>query len=444
MLWMPILALCGVAGVLVAGEFGLLFGPGLASILFFAAIALGAPPAAAAWVIAASLCAAAFAVRRKFGPLPGGPAQGSWDWLLAGALALAACFVILDAQTAYGANPHGEWDASGIWNLRARFLAGGPETWRRAVSNEPGSFLAEISHPAYPLFLSSFVAMLWAGGGTWAAAAPASVSGLLAAGVLGALVAGLRRRSTLLAALAGLTLAATSYFSSQASAQYADMALAYAFLAALALLDRGGGRASLFACGFAAGLAPWIKNEGQPFALAALGVAAWRYGRGAAWILAGATPGLAATAAVKLLSDGREAMFPGTLGEAVSKAADPARWMQVLGGFGGAVMDAGPWWAHPVVFAAAVILAAGFPPREELRRRLWLGAPLAAVFAAEFGVYLITTSDLAWHLSTSVTRLFLPLWPALVWLLFSAVRAPAEAPPSAPAAGKRGKRRALS
>jgi hypothetical protein len=444
MLWMLVLALCGAAGVLVAGEFGLLFGPGLASILFFAAIALGAPPAAAAWAIAAALCAAAFTARRKLGALRSAPAQGSWDWLLAGALALAACFVFLDAQTAYGANPHGEWDASGIWNLRARFLAGGPETWRRAVSNEPGSFLAEISHPAYPLFLSSFVALLWAGGGTSAAAVPAAAGGLFAAGVLGALVASLRRRSTLLAAVAGLTLAATSYFSSQASAQYADLALAYAFLAALVLLDRGGDRASLLACGFAIGLAPWIKNEGQPFALAALGVAAWRYGRGAAWMLAGASPGLAATAAVKILSDGREAMFPGTAGEALAKAADPSRWMQVLAGFGGAVADAGPWWAHPAVFAAAIVFAAGFPPREEMRPRLWLGAPLAAVFAAEFGVYLITTSDLAWHLSTSVTRLFLQLWPAVLWWLFTMVRAPAEAAPPAPKAGKRGKRRGLS
>jgi len=416
----------------------ILAGPGLLSILYFAGLAAGLGPQP--WPVLVFSIAASLAAWWKLRPASPVPSDESWNWLLLAALAVAAIFVVLDAQTAAAANPTGEWDASGIWNMRARFLTHA-DTWRRAISTEPGSFLAEISHPAYPLFLSGFVAALWSAAGTYSAAVPAWFSIAAALGVLILLVTSVGPRS---GALAGLILTATAYFASQASAQYSDLLLAFAFLAALTMLDTARDRPALIACGLAIGLAPWIKNEGQPFAIAALAVAVWRFRAGSVWVALGAVPGFAATLALKLMSDGRESMFPATVAQALERAADPARWFQVAAGFATAIRDAGPWWAHPVLLAIAVMATAGFLPRSEIRSRLWLAIPLAATFAAEFGIYVITSSDLAWHLSTSVTRLFLQLWPATLWFAFSLLRAPIAPPPAEIKRAKRKKQPALS
>src|SRR5262249_2656186 len=53
-------------------------------------------------------------------------------------------------------NPDGGYDAAAIWNVRARFLAGGPSSWHYAVSDETGT-----NHPGYPLLVSGFIARTW-------------------------------------------------------------------------------------------------------------------------------------------------------------------------------------------------------------------------------------------------------------------------------------------
>jgi cytochrome c oxidase subunit IV len=50
------------------------------------------------------------------------------------------------------------------------------------------------------------------------------------------------------------------------------------------------------------------------------------------------------------------------------------------------------------------------------------GGTLAAVFLVYCGVYIVTPSDLAWHLGTSLSRLYAQLWPAFLVLVFLALR----------------------
>jgi hypothetical protein len=343
--------------------------------------------------------------------------------LVAGVLLLVA-----DYQTAAAANPNGEWDASAIWNLRARFLASGG-AWRHAVSQELGGQMAGSAHPGYPLFLSSFVALQWVAAGDFAAAVPITASLLFSLALLGLLIAALAgKRSVALGLLAGLVLVASELFASQAASQYSDLLQGLSFLAALFLLDAAAGSEFparlLVAAGLAAGLAPWIKNEGQPFAIAALGVAVWRFRRDALWFALGAIPGVAATALLKLIAEGREGVIPATVGEALAKIADLSRWWQALVGFGAGVVGDGPAWAHPVILAAALAITLRFVPASETRARVWLGIPAAATLAAEYGLFLVTTADLKWHLSTSMDRLLAQMWPSLIWLLFSTLRAP--------------------
>jgi len=49
------------------------------------------------------------------------------------------------------------------------------------------------------------------------------------------------------------------------------------------------------------------------------------------------------------------------------------------------------------------------------------------MFAGYFIIYLITPRDLAWHLLVSLNRLFLQLFPSLLFTYFMIVRTPERA-----------------
>jgi hypothetical protein len=138
---------------------------------------------------------------------------------------------------------------------------------------------------------------------------------------------------------------------------------------------------------------------------------------------------------------GREDMFPNTLAEAMAKIAGAGRWWQAALGFGNAIFDAGSPWTHPVVLAAVLAVALRFVPAAERRARLWMWIPIGATAAAEYGLYLITTSNLDWHISTTVNRLVAQLWPSLIWLFFLLLRAPEDAFASAQTVPVRSRRK---
>lgn len=415
---------------------GVLFGPGLASILYFGLVAAGAATRSSVLGAMAALLAACGAAWWKLTPPAAAAPQTAtkkfaWTWALWLCVAAGLGLILMDFQTAAAANPNGEWDAMGTWNLRARYLAGGEDLWRRAVTNEIGGQVIEAAHPAYPLFLSGFVALEWTAAGRSDETFPmwtALTIALAAFALLGASLAS--RKSVALGLLAWLVLLASEVFASQTAAQYSDLLQGLAFLATLVLLAAADEEKSprlLIAAGLAAGLSAWIKNEGLPFTLAALGIAAWRFRGRVAWLLLGAAPALLATAALKLfVSHGREYVIPQTFGEALNKIAGAGRWWQAALGFGKGIYDAGQIWTHPVLLMALLAFALRFVPRASRRALLWLWIPVAVTAAAEYGLYLITTANLDWHISTSVNRLVAQLWPALLWLFFLILCTPEE------------------
>ena len=426
---------------------GVLFGPGLASILYFALVAARAANRASVFVMLAALLAGSAGLWWRLTP-PSKPKVGPrkrfpWTWALWIGVAAGLLFFAMDFQAAASANPAGEWDAMSIWNLRARYMASGGDVWLRAVSADIGGHATGAAHPGYPLFLSGFVGLQWsADGGGFDQNAPIAASFLFAFAALLLLGASLAsRRSVALGLLAWLVLLASEVFVSQAAVEYSDLLQGLAFLSAIVLLDGATDTAEprvLAAAGLAIGLSCWIKNEGLPFALAALAVAAWRFrSKGIAWLAMGALPGFAALAVLKLaFVEGREAMFPRTMAELIAKITAAGRWWQAALGFGKAVWDAGNWWTHPVLLAALLALALRFVPAAEWRAKRWLLVPVAVTAAAEYGLYLITTANLDWHISTSVSRLVAQLWPALIWLFFTTLRSPEDAFQPAEAAAK--------
>jgi hypothetical protein len=54
---------------------------------------------------------------------------------------------------------------------------------------------------------------------------------------------------------------------------------------------------------------------------------------------------------------------------------------------------------------------------------VWL---IVGLLAADFALYLVTTAELSWHLSTSNSRVILQVWPAMIFVAFLMLRRPAE------------------
>jgi hypothetical protein len=429
-------------------------GTGITSCLFFVLVWVGILNRGLLWGCElAALGGALFLLfRRKREPHPPVQAQANspWIWILRAAAVLALCTFVLDFSEETSANPNGEYDAVTIWNLRARYLSGGTDTWRYSVSAQMAAGMTGASHPGYPLLNSAFIARTWVMAEDNSASVPAGLSLVFTLATLGLLAGAVASASSeILGLLAVLVLLATEAFVSQASFQYADIPLSFYILAASAVLATAAGRrwppGLIVLAGLFAGLAAWTKNEGLPFALLACLVVVWRAGvRSGAWMAVGAAPGAVLTLALKFwLATGGEKMFPNGAGEAIRLVADPSRWIEIVRSFATNLGQLGAlWWAHPLLLLAILAFALGFVSSEERRSRLWLLAPLAGLLAADFGIYLISTTGLGWHLSTSNNRLIVQVWPAFLFAFSLILRPPALAQPaSAPEPKAREKRR---
>jgi hypothetical protein len=429
---------------------GIGLGIGSTSCLYFLLLAGGA---ASLSVIAGcemvALCAAgALVLRQRTASPPGGsPAPSpsfSWNWLTA--LGLAAMLAIFLASFANisGLNPQGDWDAFAIWNLRARFLIH-TGTWKYAVTALPVG-----THMEYPLLLPGVVARGWIYAGSPAPMVPIAAALVFAVALAILLVSALAlARGASIGLLAGVVLLANPSFVKQAPSQYADVPLAFFFLAALALIVLGGQSARparyVSLAGVFAGFAAWTKNEGSLLLVAlaaALLVSAWR---SAGWrsaarqsgiFLLGTLPGLLLVLWFKAAlapPDPLAAQMTVNLGHDLANAG---RWLQVAGGF---LKQAWELYVFPGPSLALLAVTCGLlrlGPRNSLSP-----APLLAVLivlAGYFAIFLVTTYDLEWLFGSALDRLYMHVWPALVLAVFLLLRRPEDfAIVSSPAKPKR-------
>ena len=361
--------------------------------------------------------------RQASAPPPAGEAQ-AWLWILRAAGALTLVLVLANWAISTGASPHGDWDAFSIWNLRAKFLAGGQPSWRYAVSAHLGGGQLGAAHPDYPMLVSALVAELWVLGGHMEPQAPALVALLFALLTVGLLVGALGwLHHEAVGWVAALLLASSELFGSQVAAQYADLPLAFYMLAAVALLVASGREQSsgapLMAAGALASLAAWTKNEGIVFLLLVMLWTAVRRGvRALLKLSLGAAPVLVVLGVFKLwLAPATVGLFPSSTSEALAKLADPARWAMIARAYLKTLWEIAPWWAHPLLLIPLWWWAAGLAEKRRLKEGWVLLLP-AGMLAADFLVYLLTVADLRWHLDTSCNRLWLQVWPALLFGLF--------------------------
>ena len=368
-----------------------------------------------------------------------GPAPGSRGFLAA----LSACaFVALAAALTRFiflslAAPHGEVDALTIWNLRARFLARGGEQWLDSFTS-----LLATHVPDYPLLLPASIARWWTYLGDDPTFVPALVAMLFTFATVGLAASSLSLlRSTGQGLLAGIVLLGTPFLIRHGASQYADVPLGFFFLATLVAFSlhekATGHRDGLLAlAGMAAGLAAWTKNEGLLFVLVVAIARLLVVVPASGWKSCGNemrafAKGLLPVLLIVLFY--RTQIAPGVspiiaaqgLSPTWEKLTDLPRYVEA----GLAFLNKAGRFGHPgfVVLAAYLLLLGKRVP--ETGR---LGSRTAAVtwglmMAGYFFVFIVTPSGLRYQIDTSLDRLWIQLWPSVVFTFFLFVKTPEEA-----------------
>ncbi len=412
-------------------------GIGIASCLYFICLALFGPSPlilagfgaiVAAAAILGSMNAKNRSVALEWASGPATPAYLTWFLVLAAAMA-AGMFVILCLE-----KPHGEWDAWSIWNLKARFLFRGGDSWKNLLSSQIPS-----SHPDYPLLLPSIVAMCWALARGESISAPIAVAFLFALGVCGLLISsvGILRGKTQ-AFVAGIVVLAAASFVQLGAMQYADLPMSFYILATLALLglqDRFAGdlRFSLSA-GLTAGFAPWTKNEGWLFlgavVLARL-IAILRFDGPAVLrpqfirFAAGALPPVAVVTFFKIHFAPRNDVLAQKPADLMAHLAVFGRWIIALQGLAKVLFVIGGFLLPIVLILALYWFLVRFHVAERDRTPLaTVLLALGLMLAGEFVAYVAFPPDIVTQLNVSLERLIMQLWPAGLLAFFLAANPP--------------------
>lgn len=370
------------------------------------------------------ILAATFRLMRESPPTAPAPAApktwARWLWVpFVGSAAVAGRFLAIQSTR----EPFGLWDAVSIWNLRARFLFRSGADW-------PNTFSPINLHTDYPLFVPATIARAWCYAGAESTTAPIALAILMVVLATGALVAGLNHlRGGGQGWLAGAVLLAAFPFVQTAGFQYADVPLAVFVLSAVAVLvvhDQTGGKSRVppALAGALASFAAWTKNEGMLVFVALLAcravVLAQRsrkdLRRELPWFLAGAVPAALALVTLKLGFASPNDLIAGQGARTVDRLVTGSRYATIGAAVGGQLWKFGPFL---LVALAAYAFLVGRAPADRRARGTPLAWAVLAVVAAGFGlVYLTTPHDLTWHLSTSLSRLFVQLWPLFLFALF--------------------------
>ena len=398
---------------------------------------------AAEAALALGSAAALLYLRRRTGAPPEGalqPGAGASPWfqrLSAGALLVSVVSILAAAVAISAREPHGQGDASAIWNLIARFIYRDGDGWADALTHK-----LTWTHSDYPLLLPLSVARLWAYGGE-TQVAPALLALLFTFGTLGLVVSSvslLRTRTQ--GYLAGLVLLEPFLFFRIGTYQYADTPLGFFLLAALVLLclydAAPESRGLMVLAGMMAGFAAWTKNEGLLILLSivvgrlvAIAVSSGlrAYLRQMVYFSVGAVPILLVVLYFKAtIAPDNDLVAGQGLRATADRLLDFSRYVLILKALTDHFTGFRRWYAHPTYLLVVYAWLLGVKRERAGRTTLiTLATTLGLILAGYFFVYVTTPRDLAWHLTFSLDRLLFHLWPGFVLLYFLSVRSPEEA-----------------
>ena len=357
---------------------------------------------------------------------------------------------LISFTVAFLKEPHGRWDAWLIWNMHARFLFRGGDHWREAFASG-----LDWSHWDYPLLLPLSIARGWTytgGEGNL----PAVMGFLFTFLLLGLLLTSLSLlRGRIHGYLAALLLMGTPFFIYMGTSQFADIPLAFFILTTLVMLFFQAGSpenrpGAVILAGLTAGLCAWTKNEGLLFLLLVTGclfcTTVYSKGWGSAlrravWFLAGTLPILMLVVYFKTALAPTNDLLAGFSVSATSaKLFDMDRYVQIAEAFfvtgisftqglfdvrTGMHLTLGP---VNILLPAVYLFITGMHINQRDKTALLQTiSVLLLMVAGYFFVYVLTPLDLHYHLMTSLNRLFLQLWPGVIFGVFMVAGLPEQA-----------------
>ncbi len=338
--------------------------------------------------------------------------------------------------------PHGRWDAWLIWNMHARFIYRLGENWREMFSGG-----LDWTHTDYPLMLPLSIVRSWFYQGGESTYVPIMLAMLFSLAIVGLLVSSVALfRGQSQGFLAGLALMGSPFFFILTIYQVADIPLAFFILVTIVCCcmsdkEEKYNCGALLLAGAAAGFACWTKNEGLLFLVAVitgrLVLLTFRSGwksslKQAALLLAGAMPVLMAVVYFKSSLAPPNDLFSGqSVQQIVQRLTESHRYIEIIKAF---FMTAITFTQGVVNIRSGIIFnpaVIGLIPltaylaltgliekgRERSAALNALAIPLI-MLAGYFAVYLVTPHDLRWHLFTSLNRLFMQVWPSLIFVCF--------------------------
>lgn len=355
----------------------------------------------------------------------------------------------------------GDWDAWMMFNRSALFVYRDQTQW---LTSSFSHQMDPIFHPDYPLLLAMNTAWGWDAVGSETPHIPMTQSALFAIACVGIMVSALASTKSLgQAALGLIILWGTPTLVNEGAREMADLPLAFFILATgiwiyFYVLHKK--PALIVLAGLTAGLAAWTKNEGSLFMLAtgiALAVAFLFNNQSAAT----KSPSHEDTKkensnnlAMKVRSNVLPVLFRYTLGlvlpfaivlyfkfflappsdvlssgptRSIQQILELPRHLEILQFLGRELFYFGGWTNLIGIIPILIIYLLLFrlPINKELQPAYIAGITMLAVqLLGDYGVYLITPYDLTWHLTYSIERIVLQVFPLIVFLILCASKTP--------------------
>ena len=349
-------------------------------------------------------------------------------------LVIFLCFILAFLLRS-AVNPHGWEDAWAMWNLKARFIFRGGDNWRNAFSN-----LLSWTSRDYPLLVPVSIVRIWSYLANESTVAPILVAALFTFSTVGLLISSLsaiRSRSTGL--LAGLVLIGSPYFLNTGAYQIADVPLGFYILGTIVLLSLqerfDSNSRVLIIAGVMAGLAAWTKNEGILFLLVVYIVRMMvissnrgfkAYLTELAMFSSGVFPILAVLLLFKLTIPSTNELYTGqSIDMVLGRLTDLSRYLLIGKSFIIFFYNklAQEWLIVLPVYFFLLGKTKQNVNAESIKTSFLI---VLAMLAGYFFTYLITPLNLQWHIDTSIWRLFLHLWPTIIFSFFLVVATPEE------------------
>jgi 4-amino-4-deoxy-L-arabinose transferase-like glycosyltransferase len=332
-------------------------------------------------------------------------------------------------------NPHGWEDAWGMWNLKARFLFRSGDNWRNTFSN-----LLHWTSRDYPLLVPTSIVRIWSYLKYESAIAQILVAALFSFATVALLISSLaviRSRSTGL--LAGFVLMGSRYFLKTGAYQIADVPLGFYILATIVLFSlkeiSDSKSRFLIIAGTMAGLASWTKNEGILFLIVVFVVrmivissnkGIKVYLKELAMFTIGVFPILAVLFLFKLKIPSTNELITGqSIDTVLGRLTDFSRYLVIGKSFIVFFYDkmAKEWLIILTIYFFLLGKTKQNVNAESIKTSFLI---VLFMMICYFAIYLITPLNLAWHLKTSIWRLFLQLWPTIIFSFFLVVSTPEE------------------